>query len=235
MLNMRILLTYPDGHQTEVESLGAAAKIVGVVRSSIAGALQEQRPIKGYLVAKAAKQPVYVEKPKTIIYAITCTANGRKYIGSTKKGLASRERMHRASLQAGTHHNSALQADYDQFGEAAFKYEMLQDAGQSQRDYLLALEELHIALHSWESEPYNASSPLTGQATRKRPKRPNLDRHTGAVQELDAQGNVIAEWSRLCELARETGLNAYMVARVCLHQRNTHKGRFFRYVEATCA
>ena len=58
------------------------------------------------------------------VYAITCTANGRQYIGSTRRFQA-RWARHQHELRQGRHKNLALQADYEQYGPTAFRFEPL--------------------------------------------------------------------------------------------------------------
>ena len=59
------------------------------------------------------------------IYMITCTANGRIYIGSTFD-IRARWLKHRRQLRAGTHHNLHLQRAWDKYGEQGFSFEVLE-------------------------------------------------------------------------------------------------------------
>lgn len=61
---------------------------------------------------------------ETWIYAITCRANGRIYVGYTLRGTY-RINDHFGWLRRGKHHNAELQADYDKFGRDAFYWVVL--------------------------------------------------------------------------------------------------------------
>lgn len=64
--------------------------------------------------------------PKTSgIYMITCTANGRIYIGSSRN-LHKRIEAHKWRLKSHTHKNRHLQRAYDKYGETAFEYQVIE-------------------------------------------------------------------------------------------------------------
>jgi len=58
------------------------------------------------------------------VYKITCLANGKFYIGSTKK-FKQRWKEHRWKLKAGTHHSKYMQNCWNKYGEDTFKFEVL--------------------------------------------------------------------------------------------------------------
>jgi hypothetical protein len=60
------------------------------------------------------------------IYRWTCMPTGRVYIGSTKNA-DKRRREHVNALRRGDHHCKPMQADYADHGEAAFRFEVLED------------------------------------------------------------------------------------------------------------
>ena len=62
---------------------------------------------------------------KSGIYKITCTANGRFYVGSAVD-LAKRKRDHFSYLKRGTHGNQHLQNAYNKYGRKAFKFAVLE-------------------------------------------------------------------------------------------------------------
>lgn len=83
------------------------------------------------------------------VYRITCTDNGKQYIGSTKD-LARRWNAHKADLQYGRHHSPELQRDYNGYGPQAFVFEVVKECSYSEAK---ALEERLIE----EEKPlYNA-------------------------------------------------------------------------------
>ena len=59
------------------------------------------------------------------IYKITCTANKKVYLGSTKN-LRTRCRDHCNKLRTNKHHNPKLQAAWNKYGEESFIFEVLE-------------------------------------------------------------------------------------------------------------
>lgn len=59
------------------------------------------------------------------IYKITCTANGRFYIGSTDN-LRRRWSVHRRELRGQYHHSIHLQRAYNKYGEASLVFEIIE-------------------------------------------------------------------------------------------------------------
>lgn len=59
------------------------------------------------------------------VYKITCTSNGRIYIGASRNMLK-RWKQHRNDLNSRTHHNRHLQRAWDKYGVNAFVFETLE-------------------------------------------------------------------------------------------------------------
>jgi len=59
------------------------------------------------------------------IYKITCEANKKSYIGSTKNAFEARKNNHWADLRRGAHRNPSMQAAWNKYGEEAFSWEIL--------------------------------------------------------------------------------------------------------------
>lgn len=59
------------------------------------------------------------------IYKITCTANGKIYIGSSNNP-ARRWIEHKSNLRTNKHHNSYLQRAWNKYGESSFCFEVLE-------------------------------------------------------------------------------------------------------------
>src|SRR6476469_2853915 len=59
------------------------------------------------------------------IYRITCTSNGRIYIGSAVN-LRGRWRVHSHHLRHDTHHSITLQRAWNKYGEEAFAFDVLE-------------------------------------------------------------------------------------------------------------
>ena len=59
------------------------------------------------------------------VYAIVCVSTGEVYVGSSGV-TGTRLSKHRTDLRRGKHHNAGLQAAWNQYGEAAFRFLMVQ-------------------------------------------------------------------------------------------------------------
>jgi group I intron endonuclease len=82
------------------------------------------------------------------IYCITNRRTGWFYIGATTLTITKRWDRHRYMLDTGRHHNKRLQADWDTYGERAFKFtviEVVRDASQ-----------IFIREHYWQRRKYNS-------------------------------------------------------------------------------
>jgi group I intron endonuclease len=103
--------------------------------------------------------------PKTSgIYVITCTANGRIYIGSTVN-FRHRWSEHRRYLKGGYHKNALLQAAWNKYGQDAFAFEVLEYCG---CDALLEREQYYFdTLKPFKPRGFNisvsASHPTIGR------------------------------------------------------------------------
>ena len=60
-----------------------------------------------------------------LIYAFTCTENGKAYIGCTAGKFAKRFREHKCNLNAGTHTERLLLADWNLYGSDKFVMEVV--------------------------------------------------------------------------------------------------------------
>ena len=75
-------------------------------------------------------------KLKPGVYSITNRITGRVYIGATTKACADRWDQHRRHLTASRHHNSQLQADWDKYGERAFRFSVIEIVEDSDQVFL---------------------------------------------------------------------------------------------------
>lgn len=88
------------------------------------------------------------------IYRITNVANDHFYIGSSVN-VRRRRWEHWDSLRKGTHHCEALQAAWDEFGEDAFEFEVIEEVGDDAQ--LLYVEETYLMKHGGSPECYNTA------------------------------------------------------------------------------
>lgn len=80
--------------------------------------------------------------PKSGIYAITNTTNGKVYVGSAVN-ISARWREHLSQLRRGIHHSRYLQAAWVKHGEQAFSFSILQEV--EKRESLIEEENRWIA------------------------------------------------------------------------------------------
>ncbi|WP_019534207.1 GIY-YIG nuclease family protein [Paenibacillus ginsengihumi] len=71
--------------------------------------------------------------PKITIYKIECLANGKVYIGQTKN-RRKRWDEHKYELRRGIHHSTHLQRAWRKFGEANFKFTVVEQCSQEAAD-----------------------------------------------------------------------------------------------------
>ena len=60
------------------------------------------------------------------IYAIDCTANGKRYIGSSNN-FEVRKHRHFTELGKGIHNNAHMQACWNKYGEKTFEFSLLEE------------------------------------------------------------------------------------------------------------
>lgn len=63
-----------------------------------------------------------MRKSKPCIYCIENIQNGKKYVGSSLRGLAARKYLHRRMLTEGRHHSKHLQRAWSEYGPDAFRF-----------------------------------------------------------------------------------------------------------------
>lgn len=96
-------------------------------------------------------------KEKTCgVYSITCMANSKRYVGSSKH-IEQRWLEHKSSLRRGIHFNPYLQASWGTHGEASFSFEILEPVC---REYLITREIYWIGVINPE---YNSKEPDLGR------------------------------------------------------------------------
>lgn len=93
------------------------------------------------------------------LYTITCTANGRVYVGQSSH-VYNRICGHKSRLRGGTHPNAQLLHDFRQFGEAAFIFQIEQHC-QSEAEARM-LEASLVRMLSLRTELYNWTQPPRG-------------------------------------------------------------------------
>jgi group I intron endonuclease len=100
-----------------------------------------------------------------IIYRITCTANGKYYIGSTMN-KHQRWARHRKDLRGGKHPNKHMQASWTAHGEAAFVFEVLEEVADA--PLLFVAEQRYLDRCVGQADCFNwsryAGAPMRGMS-----------------------------------------------------------------------
>jgi group I intron endonuclease len=105
-----------------------------------------------------------------IIYRITCTANGKFYIGSTVN-KNQRWARHRKDLREGKHPNKHMQASWNAHGEASFLFECIEEVDSAIA--LFVAEQRHLDEHAGKDYCFNwakyAGAPMRGKSGAETP------------------------------------------------------------------
>ena len=91
---------------------------------------------------------------KSGIYTITNNTNGHRYVGSAVD-INGRWAAHKSALLGNKHHSIYLQRAFNKYGEAAFKFEVLEHW---ESEFLIGMEQLWI---NWLRPEYNMA-PVAG-------------------------------------------------------------------------
>lgn len=102
----------------------------------------------------------------SLVYALTNTVTGERYIGSTRNYYA-RKSHHRTKLKRGIHINWKLQTAYDRYGADAFVFDILEtvetgDVRDVEQIYLNDRPALNIS--------YDAKAPMKGRKGESHPR-----------------------------------------------------------------
>lgn len=105
-----------------------------------------------------------------VIYRITCSANGKFYIGSTVN-QTQRWARHRRQMRDGTHPNKNMLASWNKYGEAAFVFEVLESVDDPSA--LFAAEQKYLDEHAGKDYCFNwakyADAPMRGKSGSETP------------------------------------------------------------------
>ncbi|MDD5309762.1 MAG: GIY-YIG nuclease family protein [Deltaproteobacteria bacterium] len=111
----------------------------------------------------------YKETPKQAgVFAIRNTVNGKVYMGSSLN-LHGPLNKHRFTLKMGSHRNTALQADWNAYGEDAFTFEILEVVKETSEPGFCVDDELTLLEQIWieKQGPFGESGYNTGTRIRE--------------------------------------------------------------------
>jgi len=74
---------------------------------------------------REARRQFKARTPDRGAFAVRCQANGRVWVGASTNLFAAKNGMW-AALRMGAHRDPGLQADWNTFGEAAFRFDVLE-------------------------------------------------------------------------------------------------------------
>jgi len=100
------------------------------------------------------------------VYQLRNTVNGRSLVGSSVN-LPAIFNRHRAQLRFGAHTNRALQQDWNELGEAAFEFHILDTLDAPDRSDYDPAEDLRVLEQLW----LDKLSPFEGRGYNAPPKR----------------------------------------------------------------
>ena len=150
------------------------------------------------------------------IYKITCTSNGRVYIGSSTR-LYKRKLDHFSYMRAGTHCNSHLQNCYNKYGEENLVFEVMVILPADDRKFLYETEQKFIDSY----KPELNICQLVGQPTPL--YRP--------VAQYDLKGKLVASYPSLTCAADEMGVTIQAIYNAITGKSRMAVEHLWRYVD----
>lgn len=162
------------------------------------------------------------------IYKITNTVNGNYYVGSSWN-LAKRWWEHRKQLRNGTHSNIHLLNAWKKYGEASFKFEVLEmcDAGIS-REELFRKEQAILDANVGKPECYNMAGLAHVPYQDSNSFRP--------VRQLGLKDRAfIKEWPSMAEAGRMLSIAAGCIMNCCKGKLGSIGGFTWEYAEPALA
>lgn len=169
-------------------------------------------------------------KFKAGIYRITCTVNGKSYIGSSVNMLE-RWREHIAHLRAGAHHSIYLQRCFNKYGEDSIKFEPLAILEEFNEELLrlvefVYIEKLHPELNTitpLETRISESWKQKISESTKKLYENGYINPRFNAGKRykiLDHQGNMLKESATIREAAILIGAQDYHFFNTALKRNN---------------
>lgn len=167
---------------------------------------------------------------KAGIYRISCTVNGKSYIGSSVN-ILERWREHISHLRAGAHHSIYLQRCYNKYGEESIKFEVLAILEEFNEELLrlveyVYIEKLHPEFNTLTPMETNVSETWKrkiSESTKKLYESGYINPrfNTGKRYKiLDYQGNILRENEVIREVAILLDMHDYHFFNTVLKRNN---------------
>lgn len=162
----------------------------------------------------------------TGIYAITCTANGKIYIGQTRGHIKRRVGQHFTHLKGNYHSSPAFQNSYNKYGKAAFEYELIEEINpEKPHAYFTEREQYWIDTLDTYNKGFNACPKAEIPPTAVDPEKYGELTAKRAVPSgyiiLNLETNETFNISNLNKFCKENGIN-YGKAQSALYGANNH-------------
>lgn len=186
---------------------------------------------------------------KTGIYKITCTVNNKVYVGSAcgtsksikKRGFYRRWKEHARKLKQGTHRNKYLQFSWNKYGEDAFVFEILEycdrETAKNREVFYIDLYKSriedggfnilngHLANYNKFTEEHKQKISISLKG-RSRPLEV-VKKWSNKVQQIDTNGNLVAEYYSMSEAERATGIMRQDIGQACIGKKMKKAGGYF--------
>lgn len=118
----------------------------------------EQRKVEAEFQRFIEKADAAAEPEVGHVYALSCSATGRTYIGSTRR-LKARVAQHRHLIKTGKHHVAELLADLEEHGQETLRFDVLCTIHSGDREEVEALERFY--LDTWKGPLLNKFKPTS--------------------------------------------------------------------------
>lgn len=184
---------------------------------------------------------------KTGIYKITCLSNNKVYIGSacgrsstpSKKGFIRRWTEHSRKLKEGIHKNKYLQHAYNKYGEDMFIFEILEfctieESDIKEKYYIDFYDNLYGifnilkgSLHNYKEHTKEHNQKIAQALKGKKRPLEIVKKWSNKVQQLDKQGNVVAEYYSMSEAERQTGIMRQDIGQAVIGRKMKKAGGYY--------
>lgn len=162
------------------------------------------------------------------VYVIENMVNNKVYIGSTVRNFKERKACHFNSLKRGTHHCKPLQEEFNQYGEASFQFDVLENISDE--------FEVRQVEQKWLKElnpDYNVKLYVGGVITHTKETKEKIRtakyKDLPKVEAYTKEGTFLGIYNSQAECTREFNINSIDISRVMSGHMSHTKGYKFKY------